>query len=172
MAMPIELANTYATDFFSEDVLADEELMQFWPSDLPFDPSVDAKFEGDAFIDGYLESTMKMNAQQRDNFKTIMRRSDKTKTEEFGDVSTEHLEKRVLPLVAGVLIRFFVRVASGAARAAAKAGSRARGAFNLAEKGLGKPKREQLAAIRDHITKDQKWVECLTGILTVASQFA
>ncbi len=179
MAMPIELANTYTSGFFSDDVLADEELMQFWPSDLPFDPSVDAKFEDDAFIDRYADSMVTtMDAQQREKFKTIMRRSDETESSDsVDDVSTEqHLEKplvkRVVPLLAGLLIRFFIHMGTRVARAAATAGSRARSVFNIVGKGAGKPKGEQLAAIRDVITKDHKWVECLTGVLTVASQFA
>ncbi len=180
MAMPMELAKTFADNFFSEDVLAGEELMEFWPSHLQFDPSVDGKLDNDQFIDQYTDSvvTSKMNAQQRENFKTIIKRSGAAL--EGGpvevDVSTEHLEKRALPAVLGVIVSFLARLGAGLARAASRAGSRAGGAFRraftAAGQGAGKPKAEQLAAIRDHLTKDSKWVECLTGVLSVASQFA
>ena len=141
--MAADLANSY----FSEDVLAGEEMSEFWIDGVPLDPAID-----DALDNGDKPKEWALALQPPPN------------TELPPGAGPRPIKKRFFPALISALVNIAARIGPALANIGSRLVSVAKEGFKLARTNAGRvPKNQQIGMVRDSIIKNRNWERCLRG---------
>jgi hypothetical protein len=169
----IDEAMNYVIDYFSEEFVLDDQLLDYWPTDVTDVPEAD--LESPEFIDMYAsylrdwKEEVGVDTQNGAN-KIIKRFDERTPlslSNNTGMIVSEHMhEKRFWPIIIAIA-SFVARFAQVAARVAVAVTTRLgrlleRGGARLAQ-GSGRVSRQELRDTAGKTSRNNNWRNCLLG---------